>query len=263
MKDGNTQRRSEETMLCITCRETMTGLAVGTLGHKLSLSYEMEGDYEPLRDSRFVQSYSEKTYQLATEFGKAIESSALYHDMYFLEEASLGMALTSVVCCSHDDVRRFTGEMENIAKSMGADFKYVDASSECSVHCSVTPTIISDDRDADPGYKVCMSYTCGFGSRPLSYGYNMKFVDRCTYEFALAYTEALKGSKYDPLYTFKKTSQGNVLVDFDCFSEDLETNIKHMYETATRLGCKLSFIAFPGGPCNEYPPISLCEYSVR
>lgn len=263
MKDGNAQRRNEETRFCITCKETMTGLADGMLGYSLSLSYETDGDYAPLQDSRFVQGYSEKTYQMASEFGQAIEGSALYHDMCFYAEASFGMALTSVVCSSHDDAHKFTLEMERVAKSMGAEFKYVDVSNECSVCCSVTPTIISDDRDADPGYKICMSYTCGFGSRPLSYGSNIKFVDKCAYEFALAYTYALKGSEYDPLYTFRKDYKGYALMNFDCFGEDLETNIKHMYETAKKLGCKLSFIAFPGGPCNNYPPISLREFQVK
>ena len=262
MKDGNTQRRNEEAMLCIACRETLTGgFSNGALGHRLSLSYEMPGDYEPLYDSRYFNSCSKETRDLAAKFTKALEDEE-YHSFYLSEESMIGSALVSIVCRGPKDAKLIVSKMKKVAKSVGVKFKHVKANSECHVACSVTPIVIPNKYGDEAGYKIRMSYTCGNGNQPLSFGCNTRFVDKYTYEFGYAFTTALRCSDFYELDTLEKSFQGYDLMSFECYNEDLEAALEQLHAVAIDLGCKLSFIAFSGGPGFNYPHISLREYQI-
>ena len=263
MKDGNTQQRSKEAKLCITCRETLTGGSFkGVLRHRLSLSYEMLGDKEPLHDTPCVRNYSNETQDYAAKFTNSLRDDE-YDTVYLSEEVTIGSALVSLVCRGTSNACMLISKMKSVAESMGFEFKHIKVIDECIVACSVTPTILSDSSSDEPGYKISMSYTCGNGNRPLSLDCNRNFIDKITYEFGYAFTSVLRGSDFYSMDTSQKRFLWYDLMSFECHHADLEDVIKQLNAAARVLDCKLTFVAFSGRPRFAYPHVDLCDYQIK
>lgn len=264
MKNGeDTMQRKEDTQFKVEYRVRLKHHLDDSITYHLVLSYSTEGDMYPINEFNVGLCVTHgDTYDKACQLSKSYEQSQIL-DRWWLEgnvyeESWLGGVLTSLTFKNKKAVGKAAVELRKIAKSLG--FKFVGETVMHSIACGVTPKLIDEET---LGYEIRLSYSSDCSTQPLSLSSNVSFVSQSTHDFADLFSTEIHCPEYNAIDIIGEGFRDHALCSIECTEESLSKVLELLQKKAKYMRCKLSFIAFSGGPGWQYPKVSLCEYSVN
>ncbi|MBR2705343.1 MAG: hypothetical protein IKE91_07725 [Clostridia bacterium] len=256
MKNGTNKQRLEDNLTI-----SYSILKVDDNSYGLNISYKRDEDDDPIHMTRKHLTYTEKTYELASKFTKLLEDDIVALTEYS-SEVTLGDALTFLATYGLKPIEDFVKKMKIAAQKMGVKIEHRKPFTNYNVCCSVTPDILSN---GTLGYRLRISYSDNSAGLPLSAVSNVNFVDPELFRFSDSFCVSLDDTHYADL-RFPNTGivseelWGYTIHTIECTAVD--KILYYMQKTAKKLGCKLTFVAFSGGPGYYYPNVDLRKYCV-
>lgn len=263
MKDGvNNMHRKKDTRLQIEYRARLVHNLDHTVSYMLLLSYKADSDEYPISFyTRRQCDPSGKTYKLASDVSKAFEKTILPDYTWMdeiIEEGWFGNVLDLITFKKRSAFLKAIQEIQKIADIYGHTL--VNEYHTNSVSCGITPKKLDTGKS---GYEISLSYSGRNDVQPFSNTSNSKFVNEATMDFAEFFTSELYDTEYKDFISNREVSDRYALFTIDCEEENLTYELSKLKKTAIALGCKLHFIAFPGGPGWQYPDFNLRKYVVE
>ena len=256
MKNGTNKQRSEDKLTI-----SYSIFKVDDNRYGLNISYKRDEDEDPIYMTRKNLTYTDETYKLASRFSMMVNDD-LIAITEISEEVSMGEVLTFIATYGLKPIEDFVKKMKVVAQEMGVKIEHRKPFTNYNVCCSVTPNILSD---GTPGYRLRISYSDNSAGLPLSAVSNLNFVDYDLFRFSDSFCVTLDDTHYADL-RFPNTGineenlWGYTIHTIECTAVD--KILYYMQKTAKKLGCKLTFVAFSGGPTWNYPQIDLKRFAV-